>query len=433
MKGGKRVGRREQIQKSLDYIENNLKADIFTEELADLAGYSMYHYCRVFQGETGMPVQQYILRRRLLHGIYALHSGSSGIQAALDYGFDTYPGFYRAFRREFGCTPSQYCRSGRVRIPCRVNLDREEPMDISKKKAARILKHWNLEQETITDIYYEGTGSRNGSACYVGGNWVLKYTQNPGRMKKEKQLTEALEKEGLSCSALLPTAEGEPWVQEGEFYFYLTRRLPGRQLSPGALYTGTDGFTARTLGQIIGRLHLALQRLDQELDQADLEKTVLTWALPAVRAILPGDAAFWQHWEERLTALLPHLPRQIIHRDPNPGNILRDGEHWGFVDFELAERNIRLYDPCYAATAVLSETFGRDPVGWLTLYREILSGYDDVVGLTPEERQAAPYVVLANQLVCTAWFAGEGTYPELLKINKQMTIWLVEHFAQLQL
>ena len=103
------------------------------------------------------------------------------------------------------------------------------------------------------------------------------------------------------------------------------------------------------------------------------------------------------------------------------------------MDFELAERNIRLYDPCYAATAVLSETFGRDPVGWLTLYREILSGYDDVVGLTLGERQAAPYVVLANQLVCTAWFAGEGTYPELLETNRQMTCWLAAHFDQLQL
>ena len=51
--------------------------------------------------------------------------------------------------------------------------------------------------------------------------------------------------------------------------------------------------------------------------------------------------------------LYPKLPRQIIHRDPNPGNIICAEVQWGFIDFELAERNVRIYDPCYAATADL--------------------------------------------------------------------------------
>ena len=57
-------------------------------------------------------------------------------------------------------------------------------MTITHKKAAQILKHWNLGGETIADIYYEGTGNKNDSACYVGEEYVLKYTANPGKLMK---------------------------------------------------------------------------------------------------------------------------------------------------------------------------------------------------------------------------------------------------------
>lgn len=96
------------IQKSLDYIEENLRTEITAAELAEMAHISLFHYYRLFQQATGMPVMQYILRRRLLHGVYAMKQGSGKIGAALLYGFDTYAGFYKAFCREFGATPSAF-------------------------------------------------------------------------------------------------------------------------------------------------------------------------------------------------------------------------------------------------------------------------------------------------------------------------------------
>ena len=54
------------LQQSLDYIEDNLRAEITAQELADLAGFSLFHYYRLFQQATGLPVMQYILRRKRL-------------------------------------------------------------------------------------------------------------------------------------------------------------------------------------------------------------------------------------------------------------------------------------------------------------------------------------------------------------------------------
>lgn len=151
---------REIIQRSIDYIEDNLKVEISAGELAEQAGFSLFHYYRLFQSAVGVPVMQYILHRRLRHAIYAIRCGSTGIDAALAYGFDTYAGFYKAFRREFGCTPSHFLKSGRAKRPYRWELAKEETRMVSRKKIAEILKHWNLENETVFDIYYENTGEK---------------------------------------------------------------------------------------------------------------------------------------------------------------------------------------------------------------------------------------------------------------------------------
>lgn len=300
-------------------------------------------------------------------------------------------------------------------------------MTVTHKKAALILKHWNLDSEIITDIYYEGTGNKNDSACYVGEEFVLKYTANLGKLKNHMDVSKAIESIGLLAAVLVETADGQEYVQDGELYFYLTKRLPGKQMVSHSFGEG-DG---RFVGEIIGQLHLALSKVDACISDADLLSTVRDWALPKAKEAISLPDGFCKEYLKTFAALYPKLPRQIIHRDPNPGNIICADDQWGFIDFDLSERNVRIYDPCYAATAVLSECFGKDDEKWLEMYRNIICGYDSVAHLTDNERKAVPYVILANQLVCVAWFAGQDKYAELFKTNKRMTEWLLSKFEEL--
>lgn len=420
---------RKNIQESIDYMEEHLDAELEPLELARRAGFSLYHYYRLFREALGMSLGQYLTRRRLLHGVYAIHKGSSGIDAALRYGFDTYAGFYRAFRREFGCTPSEFLEAGRGKAPIRVNLMQEAQKMVTKKKAAKVLQAWNLPQAEITDIYYEN-GQRSESAYYVGSELVLKFTGNLARVKTHIALSRAMAEQALPAAEPVATVDGRDYVDDGELYFYLTRRLPGKQLAPRAVF---EPGRAYKLGALIGRLHRALRQVEPLVVDADLLETVEGWALPGAKEALGLPENFWQRFRERLTELYPQLPRQVIHRDPNPGNIIGDGERWGFVDFELSQRNARLYDPCYAATAVLSELKREDWECWPEIYREILRGYDSEARLTAAERAAAPCLVMANQLVCVAWFAEQDKYAELLKINVEMTRFLAQNWEKLTL
>ena len=336
------------IQQSLDYIEENLQTEITAAELADMAGFSLFHYYRLFQQATGLSVMQYIQRRRLLHGIYAMRQGMSKTDAALRYGFDTYAGFYKAFCREFGSTPSEFLASSRAKRPYRIDITKEEHMIITHKKAAQILQNWNLSDAAITDIYYDGTGNKNDSAVYVGEEFVLKYTTNLGKLKKNNEVSKVLKSIGLLSAVPIPANDGKEYIQDVEIYFYLTRRLPGTQMTAHRFGEG-DG---RFVGEIIGQLHLALAKIEDPVSEADLLATVRDWALPKVKAALKLSDTFCNKYLVTFADLYPNLPRQIIHRDPNPGNIICADNQWGFIDFELAERNARIYDPCYAATAV---------------------------------------------------------------------------------
>ena len=224
------------------------------------------------------------------------------------------------------------------------------------------------------------------------------------------------------------TTDGREYIQDGELYFCLTHRLPGEQLISHRFGAG-DG---RFVGEIIGQLHLALAQIEDCVSEADLLSTVRDWALPKAQVALNLPEAFCKDYLDTFSQLYPQLPRQIIHRDPNPGNIICAENQWGFIDFELAERNVRIYDPCYAATAVLSETFGMDNNRWLGIYADMICGYDSVAHLTETERQAIPYVILANQFVCVAWFSEQDKYAEIYETNKHMTTWLINKFEELK-
>ena len=301
-------------------------------------------------------------------------------------------------------------------------------MTVTHKKAAQILKNWNLEGENIRDIYYDGSGNKNENACYVGDGYVLKYTTNLGKLRKHIEVSKAIENVGLFAAVPVGTTDGREYVQEGEMYFYLTKRLPGTQMASHSFGDG-DG---RFVGEIIGQLHLALSKIEDGVSEADLLSTVRDWALPKAKAALNLPDGFCKDYLDTFAALYPKLPRQIIHRDPNPGNIICADEQWGFIDFELAERNARIYDPCYAATAVLSETFGKNNDRWLEIYRDIICGYDSVAHLTDEERKAIPFIILANQFVCVAWFSEQDKYADIFEINKRMTVWLIEKIEELK-
>lgn len=121
--------------------------------------------------------------------------------------------------------------------------------------------------------------------------------------------------------------------------------------------------------------------------------------------------------EDRFTATLSHLvslydklPIQLIHRDVHFGNFLfHEGKFSGYIDFDLSQRNIRIFDLCYFMAGRLSEEekLNMTETEWLSMLRDVFDGYRERITLTEEEKQAVPYVMQAIELLFAAWFLGE--------------------------
>lgn len=90
------------VQKSIDYIEDNLKSEVSLSECARVAGFSIYHYYRVFGAFVGMPVMEYVRKRKLAWALTDLQKKRRIIDIAMDYGFGSERAFSRAFKKEYG-------------------------------------------------------------------------------------------------------------------------------------------------------------------------------------------------------------------------------------------------------------------------------------------------------------------------------------------
>jgi AraC-like DNA-binding protein len=73
--------------------------------LADIAGLSPFHLCRVFRRITGTSIYDYVLRERLASSLDAIFDGKDLTTVALDAGFASHSHFTAHFRRLFGSTP----------------------------------------------------------------------------------------------------------------------------------------------------------------------------------------------------------------------------------------------------------------------------------------------------------------------------------------
>ena len=96
------------LQEILRWIDTHIKEKLSVKKLAQKAGFSPYHFCRIFQWNIGYSIMEYVRLRRLVFAASELKSGRLIIDIAVEYGYETHTGFLKAFKRYFGSTPEKY-------------------------------------------------------------------------------------------------------------------------------------------------------------------------------------------------------------------------------------------------------------------------------------------------------------------------------------
>ena len=97
----------ERLNKTISYMEEHLTEEISYDELARMACCSTYHFQRMFAYIAGIPLSEYIRRRRMSLAAVDLQSGEGKIiDIGMKYGYSSPTAFNRAFQSVHGIAPS---------------------------------------------------------------------------------------------------------------------------------------------------------------------------------------------------------------------------------------------------------------------------------------------------------------------------------------
>lgn len=97
----------ERLNHAIDYIEEHLTKEIEYEQLGRIACCSAYHFQRMFTYMAGVPLSEYIRRRKMSLAAVDLQGGDAKIiDVAAKYGYSSPTAFNRAFQSVHGIAPS---------------------------------------------------------------------------------------------------------------------------------------------------------------------------------------------------------------------------------------------------------------------------------------------------------------------------------------
>ena len=159
---------RKHIQRVIAYIEENLTTDMDNVSLAAIAGYSEYHFLRLFKEVVKLTPMDYIRKRRLTEIVkQMMKSTRSASDIAFEYGFNSKENFTRAFKAEHKILPTEF-RTSKNSLKLYERIVFDEPA-------------WRLEPQIITLpsfelVTYQSDESRPPSFWnkYNAKKWSLK-------------------------------------------------------------------------------------------------------------------------------------------------------------------------------------------------------------------------------------------------------------------
>ncbi len=93
------------------YLDEHLRVAPSLSDMAVIAGVSPSHFAKKFRQSTGLSLNRFVNRRRILKSFETLRTDASLASIALDLGFSSQSHFTRLFSGLTGMTPAKYHKS----------------------------------------------------------------------------------------------------------------------------------------------------------------------------------------------------------------------------------------------------------------------------------------------------------------------------------
>lgn len=281
----------------------------------------------------------------------------------------------------------------------RIIIEQRKGYEAMNNKIRQIINEWDIEKKDVKQIY--------DSAWQIGEDYVLKTYEDVNMLQRNIKILTILEDRGIQVGGIVLTKDRKTYAKDTEYYYILTNKLVGSNITN----IHKDTVIVSEMGKVLARLHKAFKECgtQDEFWDNSLLKEMNGW----IKEVFVKNS--WKYIDEsafcnlvdRLEKVYDKLPVQLIHRDVHLGNFLFDnGKFSGYIDFDLSQRNIRIFDLCYFMLGLLSEEEVLDISAeqWFEILKYFFAGYEQEHKLLPEEKQAVPYVMEAIEFLFVAWF-----------------------------
>ena len=190
------------------------------------------------------------------------------------------------------------------------------------------------------------------------------------------------------------------------------------------------------LGKAVARLHIAFKNIEEQIDVRDtnFHDELISWIMPELDkekiifadGVMDSSNTFFREDYKS-------LPRQLIHRDMHTSNLLFNNDILsGHLDFDLIQRNVRIFDLVYLGCSQLVENYQdvARSIVWREIFSGIINGYCESLPLSEDERRAIPALFLFDEVLFTAFYL-KIRQPETAQSCIDMTNWMFKNLGSL--
>ena len=136
------------LNRLVDAVESHLGEALDLEGLAGSLGTTEYHARRMFSSLAGMPLSEYVRRRRMTVAAAEVIAGDDLLSIAVRYGYGSTEAFGRAFQSVHGTKPADVRRDGgplrtQPQLRFRLSVEGSTSMDtrIVERPTFRLIGH----------------------------------------------------------------------------------------------------------------------------------------------------------------------------------------------------------------------------------------------------------------------------------------------------
>jgi AraC family transcriptional regulator len=200
-----------QLNKALHYIEEHLDDEIDLGQVGKLACCSSFHFQRMFSSLAGVPLAEYIRRRRMTRAAFDLQNTSDKVvDIALRYGYDSPTAFNRAFQSIHGIAPSVARQEG-------VHLKAYHPISFKITIRGEVEMNYRIEKKEafrIVGVKKECSWTQENQEGFIQ---IPKFWAEQGQKGTIPEICKAMDQEPMG---VLGVSVGN-WEVDGKFDYYI--------------------------------------------------------------------------------------------------------------------------------------------------------------------------------------------------------------------